>query len=200
MVPLRRLARYRNGRGPLYTVLGTKIHEQPSSVTVGDQVGFVRTFETSKAKADLSTVIAEGENATAEVRGLVGTIADGKAVTAVGLVGAPSGVRLEAAEHSRLLLKIPKGAKASLFKVVIWHGSAAQQDKFAAMLDGNPHIAAYAKGGSPHWPESVATKGVLHTSATPDGAYVTDSLTAPERNPWNRRVRFGGLDFFSDGK
>jgi len=135
-----------------YTVLGTKIHEQPSSITVGDQVGFVRTFETSKAKADLATVIAEVENATADVRGLVGTIADAKSVTAVGLVGAPSGVRLEAAEHSRILLKIPKGTKASLFKVVIWHGSAAQQDKFATMLDGRPQIAAYAKGGTPRWP------------------------------------------------
>src|SRR5438309_340720 len=183
-----------------YTVLETKIHEQPSSVTVGDQVGFVRTFETAKAKADLATVIAEGENATAEVRGLVGTITGGKGVTAVGLVGAPSGVRLEAAERARILLKIPKGTKASLFEIVIWHGSRAQQDKFAAMLDGKPHIAAYAKGGTPHWPEPVATKGVLHTSATPDGAYVTDSLSAPERNPWHRRVRFGGMDFFSDGK
>ena len=38
----------------------------------------------------------------------------------------------------------------------------------------------------------------MNSSRTPDGAYVTDILTAPERNPWNRRVRFGGLDFFSD--
>ena len=37
-------------------------------------------------------------------------------------------------------------------------------------------------------------------SKTPDGAYVTDSLTAPLDNPWKRRVRFGGLDFFKDGK
>jgi len=137
-----------------YIVLGTKIHEQPSAVRIGDQVGFVRTFETSKAKADLATVVAEVENGSAEVKGsLVGTINDSKGITEVGLVGAPSGVHLEAGEHSRIVLKIPRGTKASLFKVVIWHGSATQQDKFAAMLEGKPQMVAYTKGGTPHWPE-----------------------------------------------
>jgi len=63
-----------------------------------------------------------------------------------------------------------------------------------------PKLANYAKGGAPHWPQILKTNGVLNVSATPDGAYVTDSISAPVPNPWNRRVRFGGLDFFSDGK
>ena len=45
----------------------------------------------------------------------------------------------------------------------------------------------------------IRDRGVMNSSKTPDGAYATDVITAPERNPWNRRVRFGGLDFFSDG-
>jgi hypothetical protein len=90
-----------------YTVLGTKIHEQPSSVFVEGQVGFVRTFEIAKAKADLATVVAETESGTAEVKGLTGMIIAGTNLTSVGLVGAPSGVRLEAGEKS-ILLKIPK--------------------------------------------------------------------------------------------
>lgn len=183
-----------------YTVLGTKIDEQPSSVTVGNEVGFIRTFQTAKAKADLATILAEVEDGKANVSGLTATIVVGTNITKIGLVGAPSGVRLEVGERSRVLLKIPKGLKASLFKVVIWKGTADQQDKFPAMLKGEPQIAQYKKGGPAHWPESVVTKGTLNTSTTPDGAYVTDSLTAPEKNPWNRRVRFGGMDFFSDGK
>ena len=183
-----------------YTVLGTKIHEQPSSVTVENETAFVRTFEIDEAKADLATVIAEVDHGKAEVKGLIGTIADGSAVTAVGLVGAPSGVRLEVAEGSRILVRIPKGTPKARFKTVIWKGSSEEQAKFSAMLSGKPQIVPYAKGGPAHWPEPVVTKGVLRTSATPDGAYVTDSLTAPEKNPWNRRVRFGGFDFFSDGK
>jgi glucose/arabinose dehydrogenase len=183
-----------------YTVHGTKIHEQPSAVTVDNDIGFVRTFQIEPAQADLATILAETEQGTAEVKGLNGRITDGPTVTAVGLVGAPSGVRLEASEKSRILLRIPKGAPASLFKVVIWKGSVDHQQTFTAMLEGKPRIAAYTKGGPAHWREPVVTKGVLNTSATPDGAYVTDSITAPEKNPWNRRVRFGGIDFFSDGK
>ena len=30
--------------------------------------------------------------------------------------------------------------------------------------------------------------------------YVVDTLTAPEKNPWNSWLRFGGFDFFADGK
>ncbi len=181
-----------------YTVLGTKVREQPSSVVVGDQVGFVRTFEIARARTDLSTVIAELDNGRAEVKGLLGMIITEKEITVVGLVGAPSGVRLEAADPCRILLKIPKGVRAT-FKVVVWSGPASRRDKFAIMLEGRPHLANYAKGGPRHWTETVVTKGVLRTSATPDGAYVSDSIIAPEKNPWNRRVRFGGMDFFSDG-
>jgi len=182
-----------------YTVHGTKIDEQPSSIIVGDQVGFVRTFQTSKVKADLTTVIAEVDGGKAEVKGLTGTITAGNELTFVGLVGAPSGMRLDATERS-ILLKIPKGIKASLFKVVISRSAVGQEERFASMLEGKPAMVAFAKGGPAHWPDPVMTKGVLNTSKTPDGAYVTDCLTAPEKNPWNRRVRFGGMDFFSDGK
>ena len=58
----------------------------------------------------------------------------------------------------------------------------------------------FKKGSQPHWSEPVVTKGALATSKTPDGAYETDSITAPTENPWKRRVRFSGFDFFSDGK
>ena len=58
----------------------------------------------------------------------------------------------------------------------------------------------FLKGGPKRWNQTVNLAGKLNTSATPDGAYVTDSITAPENNPWKRRVRFGGMDFFADGK
>lgn len=183
-----------------YTVHGTRIHEQPSTVVVEKQVGFVRTFEVDDVLNDLATIIAEVENANAEVKGLVGLITAGTNVTSVGLVGAPSGVRLEVADKNRVVLKIPRGTRKCTFKVVISKGTADHQERFTAMLDGKLKMAAYKKGGTAHWPEPVVAKGLLNTSATPDGAYATDSITAPEKNPWNRRVRFGGMDFFSDGR
>lgn len=183
-----------------YTVLGTKIYEQPSSIVKDGQVGFVRNFKTAKAKQEMSSLITQVEGAKGEVKGNEATLtaADGK-VTIVGLVGAPKGVSLKTTDNGRVLLSFAKGAAAGTFKLVIWNGASADASKFAALTEGKPALVAFEKGAAPHWPEPVITQGVLATSQTPDEAYVLDKLTAPENNPWNRRVRFGGMDFFADG-
>ena len=183
-----------------YTVRGTKIYEQPSSAAIEGQIGFVRTFKTGKVKNELFMMVCDAEGATGMAKDNVAhlTAPDGK-LTVVGAVALPKGAGLEVV-GSRVALRLPKGAPASTFKLVIWNGSVANLAKFAGLLEGKPVLVDFAKGGPAHWPQEVATKGVLETSRTPDGAYVTDSLTPPVDNPWKRRVRFGGLDFFSDGK
>lgn len=52
-------------------------------------------------------------------------------------------------------------------------------------------------GGPAHWTTPVETKGVLSKD---DGAYIVDTITPPDDNPWHSWMRFGGLDFFSDGR
>ena len=42
----------------------------------------------------------------------------------------------------------------------------------------------------------METQGVIGKG---DGAYVVDQITPPIENPWKRRLRIGGMDFFSDG-
>lgn len=182
-----------------YTVHGTKIHEQPGSVAVGAQVAFTRTFKTEKAKKNLSLLVCEVPGATAKLEGNTLTLTSGSNVTIVTVAGAKE-ARLAIVDKTRVVLNLGKGAKASQFQLVLWQGAAADQSKFAGFLGGKIEMVDFTKGAGAHWPEPVVTKGVLNTSATPDGAYVTDSITAPEKNPWNRRVRFGGMDFFSDGK
>lgn len=184
-----------------YTVLGTKIYEQPSSVTANGAVGFVRTFQIDNAKAELITCIAEMAAGIAESKGDSAALAFGRHVTVVTLVDAPKAVKLIGTRDGRVLLNIPKGTKKALFSVVISNSAnedAGKAPALAALV--KPQMINYAKGGKPHWPEALTTNGVLNTSTTPDGAYVTDSISAPVPNPWNRRVRFGGLDFFKDGK
>ncbi|MDB6034059.1 MAG: Large, multifunctional secreted protein [Verrucomicrobiales bacterium] len=182
-----------------YTVHGTKIYEQPSSTVADGQIGFVRTFQIEKAAAALATVLCEAEGAKAQISGATATLTSETNVTKVALVGAPKGAKLELSPDNQVLLKIAKGTGKSLFKVVIWKGETEAQDKFASLLTGKPHLIDFKKGGQPHWAEPVVTQGVLATSKTPDGAYETDSITAPTDNPWKRRVRFSGMDFFSDG-
>jgi hypothetical protein len=183
-----------------YTVLGTKIQEQPSAVAANGETAFVRTFRIARAARDLSAVIADADNAVAERTSTGFTLTGGTNSVLVQLVGAPKGVALATAGNSRIVLNIPKGSRGT-FSVVVWGGDKARLRAAATLASlVKPHIADISRGGPRRWTQTVATNGVLNTSATPDGAYVTDSLSAPVPNPWNRRVRFGGLDFFSDGK
>ncbi len=183
-----------------YTVLGTKIHEQPGMFGLGNEIAFTRTFQTTKAKANLIALLAEVEGATAKMEGGTLTLTTGTNVTWIALAGAPKGVTLEVTADSRALLKIAKGTSPALFSVFIWRGEAGNQSKVAGFLSEKPAMVAFNKGGAVRWPETVVTKGVLNTSVTPDGAYATDSITSPTENPWKRRVRFAGMDFFADGK
>ena len=183
-----------------YTVHGTKIFEQPGSVEKDGETGFVRTFKIEANKTALTMAVCEVEGATGKSDGARATLEANSLVTLAALGGAPAGVKLELSEGTRVLLKIPAGTVASVFKLTLWRGAAEAAGKFAALAEGAPKIVDHTKGGPAHWPEPVVTKGVLAKTTSPDSAYVTDELTPPVPNPWNRRVRFGGLDFFADGK
>ena len=53
------------------------------------------------------------------------------------------------------------------------------------------------KGGPLRWAQTITTQGALGTG---DGPYVVDALNPPDDNPWKSWIRFGGIDFFADGK
>ena len=182
-----------------YTVHGTKIYEQPGAFANAGEVAFTRTFQTAKAKANLIALLADIDGATVKTEGNALTLTAGTNTTWIALAGAPKGVSLEVVGGTRVVLKIAKGTAAT-FSVLTWTGEAANQSKVAGFVNEKPAMVAFTKGGPARWPEAVVTKGVLNTSTTPDGAYATDSITAPTDNPWKRRVRFAGMDFFKDGK
>ena len=183
-----------------YTVRGTKIYEQPSSVKVGDETAFVRTFRVDRVKEGLATVLCEAEGSARMVEGRVLVTGPSNQVTMVALAGAPKGVSLGILENSKVVLRFAAGTRPSIFKVVLWSGAEAQQSHFPRLLEGTIKFVDFARGGPSRWPETVKTKGVLEASSTPDGAYVQDVISSPDDNPWKRRVRWGGMDFFSDGK
>ena len=182
-----------------YSILGTPILDQPGSVENNGQTAFTRTLKFAAAKSELIALICEADGPPGKMENGRAVIEGANGVTIVGLNGAPAGAKLELGDGNRVVLKIAKGTAATL-NVIIWKGEKADQDKFGALAGGKPAIADFAKGGPAHWPDPVLTQGVLESSKTPDGAFVTDVLTAPDKNPWKRRVRFGGMDFFADGK
>jgi glucose/arabinose dehydrogenase len=81
---------------------------------------------------------------------------------------------------------------------------AGSLKKLAAPVD----LAQYTHGGPAHWTQTLTTKGTLGDAGDPKGkannqpqqAYVLDSITPPLKNPYDSWLRFGGFDFFKDGR
>lgn len=198
-----------------YTARGTPVFEQPGSVAANGQVAFTRTFrlepeesgflffKSRTVKEPFVIRLAEVPEATSAITTENGqpvvTFQQGDRVTKIAGSSLPKGVEL-VVEGSQALLSVGAGVKAGDFKITLWSGSEADASRFNALTQGQPTLVDFRKGGAKRWNETVNLAGKLNTSATPDGAYVTDSITAPEDNPWKRRVRFGGMDFFAGGK
>jgi hypothetical protein len=179
-----------------YTIHGAQVMEQPGSVKNDDGAAFTRTFQMDAPKEDLTLLIADIEGGEGQVKDNIAQIKSGDKSILAGAKNLPENAKL-AVEQNKIVLHLAKGVKPGVFEIVIGAGEPA---KFASFLQGEPRMADFKKGGPQHWEQEVVTKGALNTSKTPDGAYVTDSLTPPLDNPWKRRVRFGGVDFFKDGK
>jgi cytochrome c5 len=88
------------------------------------------------------------------------------------------------------LLKIPAAATPINFTIVIGSTNSAE-----AALD----LERFTHGGPARWNPPIATKGKLGSD---DGPFAIDELTPPPdaANPWHTWMRFGGFDFFKDGR
>ena len=160
-----------------YIVHGVKITEQPSSI--GE--AFVRTFEIGGNERELKLALAETGSGHPEI--LIG-------------VKHGEGTKMETVD-GLTTLTIPAGFGPKMFAVII---APKGSDDLEKAMEATVRRVGIQREGTRRWPDEIVTKGALATSKTPDGAYVTDRITPPLRNPWNRRVRFGGMDFFEDGK
>lgn len=78
-----------------------------------------------------------------------------------------------------------------------------QPNDASVVIDEHPHQGPWqkpierTKGGPLRWPQTITTPVVPGTG---DGPHVVDTFTAPDDNPWKSWMRFGGVDFFADGK
>lgn len=96
-------------------------------------------------------------------------------------------------DHGRVVMRSPRPATV---KLSVWRSSADEIQIAAAKADIEG-LRRLCRGGPAHWPEPITTKGRLGFAT---GAYVVDSITLPEKNPWNSWVRLVAFDFFSDGR
>jgi hypothetical protein len=190
------------------TVRGTKVYDQPGSEMADGEVVFTRTLKivppkgwfSSSTKETVSTLLAEVSGANGTSDGKTATLnGPGDAVTVAALSEAPAGVTVETT-GGRLVLKISKGTKGATFRVSLWSGAKAKQGVVATVAAKPVGMVDPMKPEANRWPEAITLTGKLSSSETPDGAFVTDSIPVPMDNPWKRRVRTGGFDFFADGR
>jgi len=102
-------------------------------------------------------------------------------------------------EPAEVTVFLTESDDATSFTVGYLRGTEAVVTRFmdaAVQDDAEPDLLAMTKGGPPRYPNPIITKGTLGTG---DGPWVVDTLTAPDNNPWNSFLRFGGHDFFSNG-
>ncbi len=133
--------------------------------------------------------------------GHVALLTKGDKLTVAGLIGAPAGATWKVVDaKSRVLLTLPGSSAPAAFQLRIGRGPRADLAKFAGHLippKESLDLARFTRGGPSRWVQKVETRGKLGSG---DGAYVVDTLTAPDENPYHSWIRFGGMDFFADGK
>ncbi len=181
-----------------YTVLGVKVEEQPAAVDEEGKVGFIRTLSIGASTQPLSVAICDVESKEVSSRADRVVVTGVSNVTVVAIAPGSEGWKLEVADGGRVVLRVAPHAAAHVGKVLIYQDNLGAPERFTAALRSPAALADFKSGGTLHWPEAVVTQGVLASSSTPDGAYVLDQLTPPVKNPWGRRVRFAGIDFFKD--
>jgi hypothetical protein len=193
-----------------YTVAGdVRVEEQPSAVTADGETVFLRTlritppsrgflfFKSRKTSADFSILIADVEGAQSRVENGTILFPGNGTVTRIKGVGLPKGTSLKV-QDGRVSLQVPAGTKVNApFQIAISSGSDSGASAFEKASSAPVVFTDVSKGGPARWPQLVETKGTVGKG---DGFYVVDNITPPIDNPWKRRVRIGGFDFFSDGK
>jgi type 1 glutamine amidotransferase/cytochrome c2/glucose/arabinose dehydrogenase len=184
-----------------YSIQGTDVREAPSSVRVGGKVGITRTFQMGETTRPLSLVAAEVRGGV-DVRGDSNTVVvshggAGDSVTAVGAVGLPEDAELRVADDRYVTLRLAGGMTEARFKVVLWTGREAALSSFRTMMRGPVEMPDVEADAPEQWSRAVRTRGRV---APDTSAFVTDELSLPAPNPWNRNVRAADIDFFEDGR
>ena len=192
---------YRSDKGVIfsYTVGDTHVLDMPTVEVRGKHRVFVRTLNLSPSKMERRLNIADLTKVKAMTNvGSMMMIDDDQNVVVANIIGGPKGTEL--VPGVGITAKIPASAGPVQLCVAVWGGPKADWEAGAKALDqlAKPFdLAPFIKGGKARFTETVTTKGKRGDDNT---AYAVDSITPPLKNPYKSWMRFGGFDFFSDGR
>jgi hypothetical protein len=186
-----------------YTVGECPILEHPDVVMDRGQPMVTRTIRLGASTKPLSLLVCDQPNADWKIGELAkgfpsaANRSEGQPQIVALVVGAPPATKFSAAA-GRLHLDLPVIPGGATIRLLITHPTVrydADVDLVREKMDAFPLLT---RGGPPRWKEVIETR----TSATPAGKfpYVVDDISLPIANPWHASIRFGGLDFFPDGR
>ena len=203
-----------------YTVNTASILETPSIEKHGSVSSFARTIRIEGATTPNAVMIADGTPEIPATKAkktkdstphsnspdpIVTRATDGTSAVLgnlrVAVVGAPAGAQLQMNAKMQLFLKLPAMTGTATFKILIAGGASEGDFEQAVKASPKPiDVISLTRGGPTLWPKTVETKGVLaKVDAKKPEAYVVDTLTVPEENPYHSWMRIGAFDFFADG-
>ena len=186
-----------------YTVGETTVMESPWIEGTEAAPIFTRTFNIGPLAKPLTMVVADVEGGSqvlkADEPNPMIAVQKESTLTFAGLIGAPKGVALRTLDGSRIVLDLPASDNLVSFRLATTSGTGDAIKSFEKALAADKKsldLTKHLKGGPARWTQKVETKGQLGSG---DGAYVVDTITAPDENPYHSWIRFGGQDFFSGG-
>lgn len=186
-----------------YSVGNSKIMELPGSAAFAGQTVFSRTFRINEISEALQLIPAEVvDGNTVEIKGNIAYIYQGfskDTVTAVAIAGkrTKNGI-LRIDESSTFVVSFPTNKEVSEATILVWKGPSSLKKQFEKLSKKtNIQFPNFEKGGPNHWPQDIITKGEI---ALDTAAFVTDKLTLPIPNRWERNVRVADIAFFTDGR
>ncbi len=199
---------YRHGTDVIfsYAIGGCNVLEMPRAGKTpdGNATEFARVFNMAPSKTPLTLLACELGFGNAEIirNGDETHCADCVSVRIPSdnqyctfqTLGAPPGSAWDTL-NGRIVIKIPAHEGPLQFTLRAVAGPYGM--KYESKESGAKDLAPLTKGGPGLWAGELTTHGDFSNA---EGAYVIDSIPAPDVNPWNAWMRFTGLDFFADGK
>jgi len=177
-----------------YKVGNTFVYELPGSILHEGLQIFSRRFSMASSNRKTFLMAAEITDVTnVEMAGDQIFVYQGEKVTVMGLAKGSEGVKLSVKDNRYLVAEVAEHVATVDFEILLWQGTTYEKEKFqGAMSNELSSLPDFENGGKPYWKEEVLTKGQI----SPDtAAFVTDRLTLPVPNPWERNVRMVDISF-----
>jgi hypothetical protein len=160
-----------------YTVNGVGVLDSPRFVSWNGGLEFSRRLRIDPTDQALTLVV--GEASSQDTEDTFQDVGDVKF--------------FHSADHKHILVTIPPHKDIREYQIPL--GPLAPR-RIKGEREDPINMNEVSKGGPARWGEPLVTQGKLGTG---DGPYVIDTLTPPDKNPYDAWLRFAGFDFFPDG-